>query len=150
MHTEYFVADQARAMALAEGGPEGTDLPMLVMKWVEPWVLGTKLWGIIDDLPAPEGRLPFDLDGHNAGDEVLLAGDEEGSFGVVKIADGFVRALATLPDERITDVATRWSTAEEWIGTWEPYELDSTVEGLRDLARQVKNLDQHMYMWWSM
>jgi hypothetical protein len=68
----------------------------------------------------------------------------------VKIADGFVRALATLPDERITDVAARWSTAEEWIGTWEPYEVDPTVEGLRDLARQVRGPEQHRYMWRSM
>jgi hypothetical protein len=69
-------------------------------------------------LPAPEGALPFDLDEHNAGGEVLMAGDDEGSFGIVKIAD-----------ERITAVAERWATAEEWIGTWEPNELDPTVEG---------------------
>jgi hypothetical protein len=150
MHTEYFVADRARAMTLVEWGPERTELPMLVMKWVEPWVLGSQLWGIIEDLPASEGRLPFDLDEHNAGGEVLMAGDDEGSYGVVQIADGFVQALAALPDERIPAVAERWATAEEWIGTWEPNELDPTVEGLRDLARQVSEPGQHMYMWWSM
>ena len=150
MHTEYFVADRARAMTLVEWGPEGTELPMLVMKWVEPWVLGSKLWGIIDELPAPEGSLPFDLNEHNAGGEVLMTGDDEGSFGVVQIADDFVRALATLPDERIPAVAERWATAEEWIGTWEPSELDPTVEGLRNLARHVKGPEQHLYMWWSM
>ncbi|WP_433076899.1 hypothetical protein ACQP1P_33140 [Dactylosporangium sp. CA-052675] len=151
MHTDYFVADRARAMTLVEWGPEGTNLPMLVMKWVDPWVLGSMLWAIIEDLPVPEGEgLPFDLDQHNAVGEVLLAGNEEGSFGVVQIADGFVKALAALPDERIPAVAERWATSDEWIGTWEPHELDPTVEGLRDLARHVHGPGQHMYMWWSM
>jgi hypothetical protein len=152
MDTDYFVADRARAMALAEWGPGRTELPVLMMKWVEPGILGSKLWAIIDDLPPsawPDG-LPFDLDQHDAVAEVVLMNNEEGSSGVVQIADGFVRALATLPDERIRAVAERWATAQEWFGPWEPNELDPTVEGLRDLARQVSGPGQHMYMWWSM
>ncbi|MGI5239544.1 hypothetical protein [Dactylosporangium sp. CA-139066] len=48
----------------------------------------------------------------------------------------------------IPPVAARWATAQEWIGSWEPNELDPTLEGLRDLARQVNGPDQHMYVWW--
>jgi hypothetical protein len=149
MRTEYFVAARERASALAESGPDGTEVPMLLMKWVEPWVLGSTLWAIIEDLPAPDGALPFDLDEHDAGGDLVTRTDES-SYGVVQIADGFVRALAALPDERIPAVAERWATAEEWSGPWQPNELDPTVEGLRDLARRVEGPDQHMYLWWSM
>jgi len=143
---EYFVADRGLAMTLAERGPDGTDLPMALMTWAEPWVLGSQLWGIIEDLPAPEGSLPFDPEEHNAGGEVLPSA-EEGFHGVVQIADGFVRALAALPDERVPAVAERWATSDEWSAAWEPGALDSTVEGLRDLARRVKR-GQHLYMRW--
>jgi hypothetical protein len=30
------------------------------------------------------------------------------------------------------------------------YELDQTVEGLCELARQIKGPEQHMHMWWSL
>jgi hypothetical protein len=68
---------------------------------------------------------------------------------LVQIADGFVQALAALPDERIAAVAARWAPAEEWLGPWAPGELDDTVLGLRDLAREVRMPDHHMYVWWS-
>ncbi|MEV4134207.1 hypothetical protein AB0J72_18800 [Dactylosporangium sp. NPDC049742] len=152
MNTDYFVAVRDRAMTLVEWGPGGTELPKLLMKWVEPGILGSQLWGIIEDLPASEKDvLPIDFDRYYAVGEVLKVSDgEEGSFGLVQIADGFVRALATLPDERIAPVAERWATSEEWLGPWEPHGLDSTVEGLRDLARCVHGPDQRMYVWWSM
>lgn len=46
---------------------------MLLMKWVEPAVLGSKLWAIIDDVPADDSSdgLPFDLDQHNALGDVV-------------------------------------------------------------------------------
>jgi hypothetical protein len=150
MMTDYFVANPERAMTLAEWGPTGQDVPTLEMKWVEPAVLGSILWAIIEDAPVREGfRLPFDLDRFGACGPKLASSEDEMS-GLVLIEDGFVRALAGLPDERIAAVAERWATAEEWVAPWEPGELDSTVLGLRDLAREVRTPDQHMYMWWSM
>jgi hypothetical protein len=152
--TDYFVADRRRAEALVEHGPAETDLPKLLMKWVEPAILGSKLWAIIDDVPVDDSSddddgLPYDPDGHDAlGDPV--AEHDENSCGVVQIADGFVRALAALPADRVAAVAERWATAEEWMGPWEPGELDPTVDGLCELARQVKDPEQHMYMWWSL
>lgn len=149
--TDYFVADRPRAVALAEYGPAGTEVPMLLMKWVEPRVLGSKLWALIDDLPgsASADGLPFDLRQRDAVEDVVLMNNSEGTSGIVQIADGFVQALAALPAERIPAVAQRWSLAEEWFGPWEPNELDDTVEGLCDLARHVNGDGQHMYMWWS-
>ncbi|WP_328422043.1 hypothetical protein OG470_07360 [Micromonospora sp. NBC_00389] len=149
MITDYFVTSPERAMTLAEWGPAGKDVPTLEMKWVEPAVLGSILWAIIEDAPVPEGhRLPYDLDRFDASDQ-LMALSEEQTSGLVQIADGFVQALAALPDMRIAAVAARWATAEEWVGPWEPGELDDTVLGLRDLARKVCVPDQHMYVWWS-
>ncbi|MFF5235527.1 hypothetical protein [Dactylosporangium sp. NPDC000521] len=152
MNTDYFVADRRRAVALAEYGPAGTEVPMLLMKWVEPTVLGSKLWAIIDELPgsASSDGLSFDLDRRNAVQDVVLMNNIEGTSGIVQIADGFVQVLKTLAVERVPAVAQRWSTAEEWFGPWEQNELDDTVHGLCDLARRVQGRDDHMYMWWSM
>ncbi len=71
---------------------------------------------------------------------------ENEAVAVIQISDDFVRVLALLEDERIPQVAAVWATAEEWGGSWEPGELDDTVEGLRDLAREVRLSDQHMYV----
>lgn len=148
--TDYFAASPQRAVTLAERGPAGEDVPKLEMKWVEPAVLGSTLWAIIEDAPVPDGhQLPFDLERFDAAAQ-LMALSEEQTSGLVQIADGFVQALATLPDERIAAVAARWATAEEWTGPWEPGELDDTILGLRDLAREVHPPDQHMYVWWSL
>lgn len=139
-----------QATALAESGPAGENLPKLEMKWVEPAVLGSKLWAIIEDAPVlPGHKLPFDLDRFDAVDNLIALSEDEMS-GLQQIADGFVRVLAALRDDRISAVAARWATAEEWVGTWEPGELDDTVAGLRDLARQVRSPDQRMYVWWSL
>jgi hypothetical protein len=149
MITDYFVASHERAMNLAGRGPAGEDVPTLEMKWVEPAVLGSILWAIIEDAPVPVGhQLPFDRDRFNASGP-LMALSEEQTSGLVQVADGFVQALAALPDERIAAVAARWATAEEWVGEWGPGELDDTVLGLRDLAREVRLPDYHMYVWWS-
>jgi hypothetical protein len=150
MLTDYFVATRQRAEELAEDGPTGTEVPMLEMKWVEPAVLGSTLWAIIEDVPVEPGqRLPFDLDRFSAvEDTVAVSGDEMSAL--QQIADGFVRTLAALPDDRIPAIAARWARAEEWVAPWEPGELDDTVRGLRDLARQVRPPDQHMYVWVSM
>jgi hypothetical protein len=150
MFTDYFVATPEQAAALGDDGPADADLPTLELKWVEPAVLGSKLWAIVEDAPVrPGDTLPFDLDRFNASGK-LIALSEDATSGLQQIADGFVRALAGLSDERIPAVSARWATAEEWIAPWEPGELDGTVEGLRDLARQVRLPDQHMYMWWSL
>ena len=149
MITDYFVATPDRAAALAEYGPANDEVPTLELKWVEPAVLGSQLWAIIENAPVAEGqRLPFDLRRFNAADRLVVLSEEQTS-GVEQIADGFVRALAALPGERIPAVAARWATAEEWLGPWGPGELDATVLALRDLARQVNFPDQHLYVWWS-
>ncbi|MGI5184341.1 hypothetical protein ACQEVZ_49620 [Dactylosporangium sp. CA-152071] len=147
--TDYFVATAGRAAAVVEHGPAGEpDLPTLEMKWVEPAVLGSSLWAIIEGVPAEGDRVPLDLDRYDAAGEIVGAADGYG-HGVLRIADGFVRALAGLADDRIPAVAAVWSRCEEWIGDWEPGELDDTVLGLRDLAREVTRPDLGMYMWWS-
>jgi hypothetical protein len=147
--TDYFVATAERAMTLAENGPAGSDVPILQMKWVEPAVLGSTLWAIIENSPVREGfRLPFDLDRFDASGPMIATTEDE-TAGVWQIADGFVQALAALPDDRIPAVAALWATADEWIGPWEPGELDDTVLGLRDLARQVST-DHHLYVWWAL
>jgi hypothetical protein len=92
--------------------------------------------------------LPFDLD-RFAASGPMMALSEEQTSGLVQVSDGFVRALVALRDERVPAVSARWATAEEWVGPWGPGELDSTVLGLRDLARQVRLPEQHMYVWWS-
>jgi len=149
MVTDYFVATPERAMALAEWGPAGEDVPKLENKVIEHSVFGSILWAIIEDSPATaESGSPFDLDRFDASGP-LMALSEEQTSGLDQIADGFVRALATLPDERITAVAARWAAAEEWGRPYEPGELDDTVRGLRDLAREAHLPDQHMYLWWS-
>ncbi len=148
--TDYFVADAARAATLAEGGPSGEDVPVLELKGAEPAVLGSILWAIIASPPAVEGEpLPFDLDRFDAAGP-LIAISEEQTSGLVQVADGFVQAMAALPDDRIPEVAARWATAEDWGAPWGPGELDETVLQLRDLARQVRLPDQHMYVWWSL
>ncbi|GAB3838941.1 hypothetical protein ACFPIJ_35535 [Dactylosporangium cerinum] len=155
MLTDYFVATADRAAALAEDGPcSAPDLPILEMKGVEPWVLGSKLWAIIEGLPADNGDhdsgnggdgVPFDLDRCDAGaDWVATAGD---SRVVVRLADGFVAALTALPDERVPGVSSHWARSEEWGGDIEPGELDETVLALRDLARQAVAPDLHLYVW---
>ncbi|GIJ44393.1 hypothetical protein Val02_12790 [Virgisporangium aliadipatigenens] len=150
MFTDYFVATPERAMTLADAGPGGQDVPKLELKWVEPGVLGSTLWAIIEDAPVPEGYgLPFDIRRFSADGPMLFA-CEEYTHGLSQISDGFVRALAALPDERIAPVAARWATAEEWGVEWAPGELDDTVRGLRDLAREVRFPEQHMYLWWCM
>jgi hypothetical protein len=147
MFTDYFVATRERASELTEDGPAGTEVPTLEMKWVEPAVLGSQLWAIIEDAPVPPGhRVPFDLDRFDAVEDTVFVSDEYTSS-LQQIADGLVRALAALPDERIPAVATRWAQAEEWVGPWAPGELDDTVRGLRDLAREVHLPDQHMFVW---
>lgn len=90
------------------------------MKWVEPAVLGSKSWAVIDDVPADDSSdgLPFDLDQHNALGDVVAHHSGCGRR-VIQISDGFVRALAALPAERIAAVAERWATAEEWGGSWD-------------------------------
>ncbi|MER7420348.1 hypothetical protein ABT346_26795 [Micromonospora peucetia] len=149
MITDYFVATPGQATALVERGPTGEQLPKLEMKWVEPAVLGSRLWAIIEDAPVTEGQdPPLDRRRFDAADR-LVGLSEDQTSGLEQIADGFVRALAALPDERIPAVAARWATAEEWLGPWEPGELDATVLALRDLARQVHLPDQHLYVWWS-
>ncbi|GHJ42963.1 hypothetical protein Cs7R123_03050 [Catellatospora sp. TT07R-123] len=150
MLTDYFVADRELAMTFAEAGPVGGGVPTLEMKWVEPAVLGSILWAIVEDAPVPDGEgLPFDLGRFDAAGPLLSLSEEQTS-GLIQIADGFVEALAALPDDRVPAVAARWATAEEWVGPWKDGELDSTVLGLRDLAREVRAPDQHMYVWWSL
>jgi len=103
------------------------------------------LWAIIEGVPSPSGAVPFDLERFHAVESVLWISDDE-EAGLVRVSDGFARALAALPDERVATVAAVWANAEEWIGPWQPGELDPTVVGLRDLARLVSD-DQHMYVW---
>ncbi|MEU6078694.1 hypothetical protein [Micromonospora sp. NPDC047074] len=148
MITDYFVATDERAEALAGCGPAGEELPKLALKWVEPAVLGSRLWAIIEEAPVAEGQSPpADRSRFRAADRLVALAEDQTS-GVERIADGFVRALSALPDERIPAVAARWATAEEWVGPWAPGDLDSTVLALRDLARQVRLPDQHLYVWW--
>jgi hypothetical protein len=148
MVTDYFIATRERAEELAEDGPAGTEVPTLQMKWVEPSVLGSTLWAIIEGVPPEPGqRLPLDLDRFSAVEDAVFAND--GMSGVQHLADDFVRTLAALPDDRIPAIAARWAQAEEWVGPWEPGELDDTVRALRDLARQVRLPDQRMHVWVS-
>ena len=101
-------------------------------------------------MPVAEGaEVPFDLDRCNAAGPMMFAPDESGAA-VVQVTDGFVRALAALPDERIAPVAAMWGPAEEWGGDIAPEELDEIVRDLRDLAREVRDPDQHLYVWWSL
>jgi hypothetical protein len=98
----------------------------------------------------PDGsRLPFDLERFDVSGETVSMNDGY-TLGLTRLPDGFVRALAALPDERIAPVAARWSTAEEWVAAWAPGELDETLRGLRDLAREVRSPDLHLYVWWCM
>ncbi|MBO4209006.1 hypothetical protein [Micromonospora echinofusca] len=102
---------------------------------MEPAVLGSVRRAIIEDAPVPVGhRLPFGLARFDAAGPWIAVAPEQPA-GVVQVADGFVHALAALPDERIAAVAARWTTAEEWLGPWEPGQLDDTVLGLREQVR---------------
>jgi hypothetical protein len=150
MFTDYFVATRERAAELAGNGPAGSEVPTLELQWVEPFVLGSTLWAIVADAPVRPGeRVPFDLDRFNAAGDAVAVSDDHTS-GLEQLADGFVRALAALPDDRIPAIAARWSRAEEWAGPLGPGDLDDTVRGLRDLARQVRPPDQHMYVWFCL
>ncbi len=51
MFTDYFVATEARATDLIETGPAGHGVPILETKSLEPFVLGSTLWAIIDGAP---------------------------------------------------------------------------------------------------
>ncbi|MEV4138612.1 hypothetical protein AB0J72_41405 [Dactylosporangium sp. NPDC049742] len=45
-----------------------------------------------------------------------------------------------------------WATADEWQRwdePWAPGELDTTVRGLRDLARAARTTGQRMYVWFE-
>ncbi|GIJ44392.1 hypothetical protein Val02_12780 [Virgisporangium aliadipatigenens] len=148
--TDYFVATPEVAATLADAGPHEADLPKLELKGVDPAVLGSTLWAVIEGVPvvAPYSA-PFDLDRYDAIDEWLNDSDDD-THALVQLDDGFVRALATLPDERVAPVAALWGTAEEWGGPVEPGELDGLVLELRDLAREVRSEEQHLYVWWSL
>jgi hypothetical protein len=148
--TDYFVATPERAVTLSADGPADEDLPKLLLKGVDPAVLGSTLWAIIEGAPVRDGfDVPFDLDRFDAA-ESFLDTPEEHTAEVVQVADGFVRALSALPDERVAPVAALWGTAEEWGGSVEPGELEGLVCELRDLAREVRGPDQHLYVWWSL
>jgi hypothetical protein len=142
MITEYFIATPELAAGYAEVGPNREEVPTLFLKWVEPAGLGSMLWAIIEGVPAEAASF-------SAVERVLWISDE-GEAGLVQVADGFVRALAALPDERIAAVAELWATDEQW-GKYPPQSgaLVPAVADLRDLARQVSN-DQHMFVWVSM
>jgi hypothetical protein len=147
--TDYFVATPERAVTLAARGPHGADVPKLELKGVDPAVLGSTLWAVIEGAPVREPySAPFDLDRYDAVAEYVADSDEDSHL-LVQLDDDFVRVLATLPDERVAPVAASWATAEEWGGPLEPGTLDGLVLELRALAREVRSPDQHLYVWWS-
>lgn len=67
------------------------------------------------------------------------------------LVDGFVSALATLPDDRLAAVAAGWATSDEWslVDLHGPPDTAGTLRALRDFARQAHAIDQPMFVWYS-
>jgi hypothetical protein len=143
--TEYFIADAGLAATLAEQGPSQAGVPTLTLDPFEPSVLPGVLWGIIED-----GTVEFDPLRFDTWTAAIAVSDDELSA-VAPLADGFVHALATLPDDRLSAVAARWATSDEWflVDLDGPPDTAGMLRVLRDFARQAETSDQPVFVWYS-
>ncbi|NUO58213.1 MAG: hypothetical protein HOV78_16205 [Hamadaea sp.] len=135
--TDYFAATPAEAAACQEHGPLPTDLPQLAAKWVEPTILLGRLWAAVDGVKYNQRR-------HHGDEEMLEPSDEEGPW-VIRIREECRAAIAGIPDERIPELAAKWSEAEEWMRP-EPDWLAKLIPELRAVARAGIG-DRAMYVW---
>jgi len=67
--------------------------------------------------------------------DLLFQASDEGPF-VMRVPPAFVAALAAIPAERIPEVASMWGQTEE-LADWQPAELTTVIEQLREFARRA-------------
>jgi hypothetical protein len=137
---EYFAAssdDDARA-ALAAG--PGERFPSTDGPGIEPVVNLGKLEELLT------GKT-FDQQLDDPASRPLIASANDNHVLVIKIGDGFVRALASADRSELDGFAVPWSQIEEFGGTADPAALADFLHRLQDLAQATISGDSAIYCW---
>ena len=125
-YTLLYIADPADAVAVGCEEDAADRWPSLWLRHVGDLEL-VALWAALGNSASEtEGTLMADL---------LFQASDEGPF-VMRVPPAFVAALAAIPAERIPEVASMWGQTEE-LADWQPAELTTVIEQLREFARRA-------------
>jgi hypothetical protein len=92
-----------------------------------------------------------ELEFEDAMDDItaFYAMDEVDGPWIAKLEDGFVGALAALPDESLEGHAQTWATIEE-LEDWEPDDVLERLCGIVGLARKAMQEQKIVFLWNSL
>jgi hypothetical protein len=153
--TDYFRAPSAAAvleqMVQRDGGPlvcgdgESSAFDGVELKSVDPAVAFGQLVAFatdeVDDSDRVDIRLIWPEGEHDP--------EHMGPW-VVALDDQARDALAGVPVQRVSDLAERWASIEEFGGLFPAEGLRSAIEQLIALARRARDNDESLYCWMSL
>lgn len=137
---DYFAApsdDDARA-ALAEG--PGDRFPSTDGPGIEPVVN----LGMFEELLTGK---TFEQQLDDPASRPVIASANDDQILVIKLEDGFVRALAGAERSGLDGLAVPWSQIEEFGGAADPEALANFLHRLQDLAQTAISAGSAIYCW---
>ncbi|WP_103529253.1 hypothetical protein [Streptomyces sp. SM12] len=138
---EYFAATAEEAAACVPDGPTAAGHTVCEVKGIDPVVVLGELFA------HARGEDGYDL-GRSLERWPVERRPPEGDAELVRVHDGNVAALASVPDERLPGITVRWAAGEYWVAPERPEELAPSVAQLRDIAVAANRPGHGMYAWW--
>src|SRR5262245_20091867 len=125
-NTDWFIADEAEAGAIAVSESPFDDWPCLSMKGIGEMEL-MELWGILRNVPPNLETVARDL----------LFQDPAGEMFVCRVVPGFIDALAAVKNTDVKRVAAVWGKTEG-LEDWKPADIERVLREMCDFAMRAQ------------
>jgi hypothetical protein len=130
VYTDWFLADESEAEALAKSESKFRDWPCLSMKGILDLELSA-LWGVLRGTPDSLSGV--------AGEELFADVEEDGQGGLVvyRVVPEFISALAALDKPGIERAAREWHKCEQ-MAECEPATVGTILREMVEFAQRAR------------